>query len=69
MAKLERENVRVVQVTAWCEDCRRSLQYSGEVLTSMPASYPHHCPKCGRRYDLPQVSPWVEYEVVDEEGV
>lgn len=61
MARLERETVRTVRVTAWCEDCRRSLVPSGMAQMSMPPSYPHHCPKCGRRYDLPQVSPWIEY--------
>ena len=45
----EEEMIPVME-RMYCPKCGTEMEFTGIVLTSYPAQYPHRCPKCDYRY-------------------
>lgn len=58
-----RREVRTYQVILLC-DCGAQMELTGVALMTHPAKYEHKCPKCGKREDLLESYPRIEYETL-----
>ena len=43
-----------IKRTAFCDDCQVELHFTGTQLLSAPAKNVMICPKCRKRYDIPE---------------
>ena len=57
---IEYHNLKKVQHTLICPDCRISLTTDNIVLTTYPAKYPYHCPNCGYYTTAYKIYPYTE---------
>lgn len=48
-------------VRLYC-DCGTEMEPTGQVLTTDPPQYPHHCSSCNRRTVQGKPFPYVDYE-------
>lgn len=66
--EIREEEVKVVMEHMYCPSCGTEMKFTGIVLTSYPAQYPHECPKCGYRYTTMEgMYPLLKYKPINEE--
>lgn len=62
------EEVKVVIEHMYCPSCGCEMQFTGMVLTSYPAQYPHKCPECGYTHTTTDgIYPMTKYKPINEE--
>lgn len=62
------EEVKPVMEKMYCPGCGCEMKFTGTVLTSYPAQYPHRCPECGYTYTTTEgIYPMLKYKPINEE--
>ena len=65
--EFRQEEIKPVMEHMYCPKCGTEMEFTGTVLTSYPAQYPHRCPKCDYRYTTDGIYPMLKYKPINEE--
>jgi hypothetical protein len=55
--------VETFRIGAFCPKDGTELKFGGYILTSSPPKYPHKCPECDYKVNLPTSYPTTEFRV------